>query len=176
MVLLGTIITGVKAMVVTSGTDNDRVLKLLLKKLSFKSGTDSQRRLTGEEPEMPMTLFPSVGSCYPTMPFSTFAHWVRAIQPYLSLVSYIGLCHTTNLPSFVHWVVPYNYKFPFFRTLGSCHPNMPFSTFVYCVVSSNCTFLCFRTFGCAVQPCLSPLLAWFLCAFCSAVLITQDVL
>ena len=117
MVLLGTTITSVKAMVVTSSTDNDRVLKLLLKKLSFKSGTGSQRRLTGEEPEMPMTLFPSVGSCHPTIPFFTFGWFVWAsihpflyfltlccaIQPSLSQLSYAGLCHTTmNLPSFVH--------------------------------------------------------------------------
>ena len=96
MVFLGTTITSVKAMVVTSGTDNDRVLKLLLKKLSFKSGTGWQRRSR---------------KCR----WLYFRPLVRAIQPSLPLLSYAEFCHPTVLFSTFGWFV---------WALFSCHPTM----------------------------------------------------
>ena len=149
MVLLGTTITSVKAVAVTSGTDNDRVLKLLLKKLSFKSGTDSQRRLTGEEPEMPMTLFPSVGSCHPTIPSSTFVRWILpSNRPFLyfwlvCVGSFLLPSNYASLPlsTFVQCTLgcviqPYLSLLSYIRM---CCPTVPFSTFG---MVSVCILLC----------------------------------
>ena len=79
-------------------------MKIVIEGAVTQNWSGSQRRLTGEsrgeEQEMPMSLFPSVGSCYPTIQPSNhaFLHF-RCVMFYQSQVGvtlflFVGLCHT----------------------------------------------------------------------------------